>query len=148
MSGSTRILAVAGTIVIRVIAFVVLSPRDDEPATTAGATRTQTSAPPAATTAPAPEAAAQPRFQTIRVREGKPVGGIEKIELAKGERARIQVTSPDTSDEIHLHGYDLDRDVKPGAPARFSFQADAEGIFEIELHGNGTQLAELVVKPS
>ena len=67
--------------------------------------------------------------------------------MKNGDRARIQVTTPDTTDEIHLHGYDVTRDLKPGMRARFSFEANAEGIFEIELHGTGTQIAELVVEP-
>ena len=31
-----------------------------------------------------------------------------------------------TPDEIHLHGYDIERTAKPGHPARFRFEADAE----------------------
>ena len=81
------------------------------------------------------------------MRAGKPVGGVEKITVKKGDRARIEVTTTDTSDEIHLHGYDITRDIKPGSRARFSFAANAEGIFEIELHGSGTQIAELTVEP-
>ena len=30
---------------------------------------------------------------------------------------------------------------------RFSFDANAEGIFEIELEGSGTQIGKLVVEP-
>ncbi|HWI06487.1 MAG TPA: hypothetical protein VNT54_03095, partial [Solirubrobacteraceae bacterium] len=59
----------------------------------------------------------------------------------------IQISSPDTTDEIHLHGYDLYRDLKAGGSVRYSFEANAEGIFEIELHGSGTQIGELVVEP-
>ena len=81
------------------------------------------------------------------MRAGKPVGEIKQITVQKGERARFEVTSTDTSDEVHLHGYDITRDVKPGSRARFSFEANAEGIFEVELHGTGTQIAELTVEP-
>jgi len=48
---------------------------------------------------------------------------------------------------VHLHGYDISRDMKPGSRARFSFEANAEGVFEVELHGPGTQIAELTVEP-
>ncbi len=39
------------------------------------------------------------------------------------------------------------RDVAPGRPARFSFPAGLEGVFEIELEDVGLQVAELRVRP-
>jgi FtsP/CotA-like multicopper oxidase with cupredoxin domain len=143
MSRNARILVAAGTIVVLIVAFVVLRPSDDndKPATTqTPATRTA-----AGTTTT--EAPPQPEFNQIRVRAGKPVGGVQKIKLKKGDLARVEVSSPDTSDEIHLHGYDLKRDLKAGGSVRFSFTADADGIYEIELEGAGVQIGELVVEP-
>jgi heme/copper-type cytochrome/quinol oxidase subunit 2 len=85
--------------------------------------------------------------ERIRVRAGQPVGGVKTITVEKGDRVRIRVSSTDTADEIHLHGYDTYADVAPDRSARFSFKADLEGIFEIELHGSGTQIGRLVVEP-
>ena len=162
MSSGSRIGLLAATLVALVVAFVVLSPGDDdEPADKAGTTTSAapatTASPPPATTsttgaaepAPAGEPAppAEPTFATIVVRDGKPVGGVKTITVNHGERARIEVSSPDTSDEIHLHGYDLKRDLKAGGRVRFSFAANADGIFEIELEGAGTQIGKLVVEP-
>ena len=161
MSNGARIGLLAATVVVLVLAFVLLSPGDDDEPTTAGTTTTSapvtTGEAPAATTpttttatdtAEAPPAADhEPAFERVHVRDGKPLGGVQTIEVQKGERARIEVVSTDTSDEVHLHGYDIERNVKPGSNARFSFKADAEGIFEIELHGTGTQIAKLVVEP-
>ena len=48
-------------------------------------------------------------------------------------------------DEVHVHGYDLSRDVAPGAPARIAFPATIPGRFEIELEDRGVQIAELTV---
>jgi FtsP/CotA-like multicopper oxidase with cupredoxin domain len=152
MSSGARIGLVVATVVVIAVAFVLLTPGDDNTSKTASTT----APPPAAqtngtggaaptTTAPAPPPA--PSFETIVVRDGKPVGGVKKITVTKGERVRIEVASPDTSDEIHLHGYDLKRDLKAGGRVRFSFDADAEGIFEIELEGSGTQIGKLVVEP-
>ena len=153
MSNAGRIGLVVATLVVLVVAFILLSPEADDDSNTA---QTPT------TTAPGDHADAderddpagprpitsprrrrRPRSRRVRVRGGKPVGGIKKITVKKGERARIEVTSTDTSDEVHLHGYDITRDVKPGSRARFSFAANAEGIFEIELHGTHTQIAQL-----
>ena len=162
MSSGSRIGLLVATLVALVVAFVVLSPGDDdEPADKAGRT---TSAAPATTASPAPATTsttgaaepaptgepappAAPTFVTIVVRGGKPVGGVKTITVNNGERARIEVSSPDTSDEIHLHGYDLKRDLEAGGRVRFSFEAKADGIFEIELEGAGTQIGKLVVEP-
>ena len=53
----------------------------------------------------------------------------------------------DVSDEVHVHGYDLMKDVEAGQTVTFSFPADITGIFEIELEGAGKQIAELRVDP-
>ena len=152
MSRGARIGVLVATVVVLGLAFVLLSPEADDDSNTA---RTPTT-PPATTTEPAgatettpapPPPPPAPTFETIRVRGGAPVGGIERVTVKKGERARIEVASTDTSDEVHLHGYDMTREVAPGSPARFSFAADAEGIFEIELHGTHTQIGELTVEP-
>jgi plastocyanin len=97
-------------------------------------------------TATAPAAPPQPAATRIRVRGGEPVGGVETIEVQRGDRIRFTVSS-DQPDEVHVHGYDLERPVAPGAPARFSFTADADGIFEVELHGSHAQIASLEVQP-
>ena len=155
MSNVARVGLLVGAVVILVLAFVLLAPSDDEPGTattptaTAPVATTPTTTPGGATqttTAPAAPEPAQ-EFETIRVRNGEPAGGVQTITVKKGERARIQISSQDTSDEIHLHGYDLTRDLKAGGSVRFSFQADAEGIFEIELEGAHTQIGKLVVEP-
>ncbi len=84
---------------------------------------------------------------TIRVRNAKPVGGIERLEYAKGERVRFVVES-DVSDEVHVHGYDRTNFVNAGGTASFDFVAKLEGVFEIELESRHVQIAELRVKPS
>jgi FtsP/CotA-like multicopper oxidase with cupredoxin domain len=142
VSRSARILVAVGTVVVLVVAFIVLRPGgNDKPANTQTTPAHTTSG--TTTTAPAP----QPAFAQIRVRAGKPVGGVQKITVTKGERARIEISSPDTSDEIHLHGYDLKRDLKAGGSVRFSFSANADGIYEIELENAGVQIGKLVVEP-
>ena len=146
MNSAARLLAAVGTIVVLVVAFVVLQPGDDK--TTTSATQTATTPPPATGTTTAPAAPPPaPQFRPILVRGGKPVGGVQKITLTKGDRVRIEVSSPDTTDEIHLHGYDLKRDLKAGGSVRFSFVANADGIYEIELEGAGVQIGKLVIEP-
>jgi len=151
MSTAARIGVVLATVAVLALAFVLLSPEADDDSNTAQTPTTQTptaptsDAPTPTTTTTAPPPA--PTFERVRVRGGRPVGGVKKLTVKKGDRARFEVTSTDTTDEVHLHGYDITRNVAPGSAARFSFAADAEGIFEIELHGTHTQIAELTVEP-
>ena len=147
MSGGARIGLVVATIVVIVLAFVLLSPGGDDEPTTTGTVATSTGTTEGTATAITPPPPPAPSFEQIRVTGGKPAGGVQTITVKKGERARIAVSSTDTSDEIHLHGYDLKRDLKAGGSVRFSFAADAEGIFEIELEGAGVQIGKLVVEP-
>ena len=147
MSDARPIRPIVATVVVLVLAVALLScGDDDEPATPGSATTTPAST--ITTETPQPPAADhEPAFETINVAGGEPEEGVAKITVKSGSRARIQVASQDTSDEVHIHGYDLKRDLKAGDSVRFSFDADAEGIFEIELHSTHTQIGELVVEP-
>lgn len=107
-----------------------------------GATDGGESKPPTRTT----RRRARPSYDRIRVRDGAPVGGVKTLRVKSGDTARIAV-SANAPDELHLHGYDITRDVGPGATARLRFKADLEGVFELELHGNGALLANLRVEP-
>jgi hypothetical protein len=90
---------------------------------------------------------AQPAVRTIRVVNGQPQGGVRTLSYKKGDRVRFKVRS-DVADEIHVHGYDLKRDVTAGGTAQFSFVATIEGRFEVELENAHVQIAQLEVSPS
>lgn len=143
MSRQGRIGLVVATLVVLVVAFVVLSPGGDDKTDKASTTAAPAAQTGTATTGASPA----PTYETIRVAGRQPVGGIKTITVNKGDQVRIQVSSPDTTDEIHLHGYDLKRDLTAGGRVRFSFKATADGIYEIELEGSGTQIGKLVVEP-
>ncbi len=53
----------------------------------------------------------------------------------------------DVSDEVHVHGYDMMKDVKAGGSVSFDFPARLEGVFEAELEGRKEQIVELRVNP-
>jgi hypothetical protein len=80
----------------------------------------------------------------INVRGGVPVGGIARPKVGKNERVAFVVTS-DVSDHVHVHGYDLFKDVRPGVPARIAFRANVPGRFEVELEDRRVPIAELTV---
>ena len=150
MSSPMKALLAAATVAVLGVAFVLVQPGDEEDAPTASSEPATDDARPAeADTTPmatAPAAAPRPAVTRITVRGGAPAGGVKTIEAERGDTIRFTVSS-DQSDEVHVHGYDLERPVAPGAPARFSFTADADGIFEVELHRSGARIASLEVQP-
>jgi hypothetical protein len=88
----------------------------------------------------------EPTVVRIVVVNGQPRGGIVRASVDQGDRAVLVVRS-DVADHVHLHGYDLMRNVAPGMPARLPFRATIAGRFEVELEDRGTQIAELSVEP-
>ncbi len=82
----------------------------------------------------------------IVVKNGKPVGGIADLTYNQGDQIRFKVDS-DVSDEVHVHGYDIMKDVKAGGSVSFDFPATIEGIFEAELENRKEQIIQLTVNP-
>ena len=83
---------------------------------------------------------------TIVVRDGEPVGGVQELEFSTGEQIRFRVSS-DAAEEIHVHGYDIAKDVPAGGTVEFDFPAELEGIYEAELEELGVQIVELRINP-
>jgi hypothetical protein len=86
------------------------------------------------------------RTITIAVENGAPVGGIQRPTVERGEQVALDVRS-DIADDVHLHGYDLSEEVKPGSRARIVFVADLPGRFVVELESRHLQIAQLEVRP-
>lgn len=146
MSGRQRLTLILVAVVAAAGAFLLLRPGDDDEKsaaptttqTTAASTETETE-----TERAEPEA---PRAERIAVRGGEPAGGVRNIDVTRGDTVRLTVTV-DAPAHVHVHGYDLLRDATPDRPARFRFEADAEGVFEVELEDTATQIARLKVEP-
>ncbi len=81
----------------------------------------------------------------VTIRAGRVVGGVQRFRARKGQRIVLTVVS-NLADEVHLHGYDLSRLVKPGTPARIAFSARLTGRFEVELERRGLRIAEFEVR--
>ena len=146
MSSAQRLVLLVVAVIVLGGAFLLFSGSDnkDDNAATA-TTATTTPGAPAATT---PVAAPQPKVTTIVVKGGKPDGGVKTIKANKGDRVNIEVTSPDTTSEVHFHGYDIKRDLTAGGKVRFSFDAKLEGIFEMELEETAVQIAKIEISPN
>ena len=123
-SNTTRALAGAAVVVIAIVLLIVLKKDDSSNTTSTGSGK----------------------VTTIVIKHGEPVGGIAQLTYNEGEQVRFKVDS-DVSDEVHMHGYDIMKDVKAGGSVSFDFPATLEGVFEAELEGRKEQILELTVNP-
>lgn len=117
------------------------------PVTTTTTPATTTSTPPAPTTTIQVTTTTAPPEQEgseIVIEGGEVVGGVETIGVDLGSMVHIVVVS-DVAEHVHVHGYDLFFDVAPETPAEITFIADVPGVFEVELEGSHTLIAELEV---
>jgi plastocyanin len=149
MSRNQRIGLIVAALVVAVLAFVIASPGgDDEGGTSAQTTPAAETETETETEAPGPP---EPAVTRIQIRGGEVVGGPAEITATNGDTVVIVVSS-DAPDDIHLHGYDIERQAAPGQPARFRFKANIEGEFEIESHvaedaGRDPLVGTLIVEP-
>jgi len=147
---AARLLLALGGVALAVALFFVLRPNgEDEPAALVAPTTVETTN--GSTTATIEETTTEagpppPRSFTLAVRDGRPRGGVKRLRVERGNRVVLVVRS-DVTDHVHLHGYDVMRDVGPGEPARFRFRATLTGRFEIELEDRHLLIAELEVQP-
>jgi hypothetical protein len=88
--------------------------------------------------------------QTLNVdASGNPVGGVKTLTYNKGDQVELHVNLAKPEEEVHVHGYEI---AKPAehSPVTFSFPANLDGVFEIEVHRlDKTEgpIAELHVNP-
>jgi hypothetical protein len=153
LSNLQRLAIVVGAIVVLVVAYLVFSGGSDDskksasqPAATQSTQSTTTGGADTSGTATSTQPAAPPAPPTVRVVGAKPQGGVQKLSFNKGDQIRFRVVS-DTADEIHVHGYDLMKDVPAGGSVTFSFTGSIDGRFVVELENHGEQIAELDVQP-
>jgi FtsP/CotA-like multicopper oxidase with cupredoxin domain len=157
MSRNQRIGLIVAALVVAVVAFVIASPGGDDDSENAGQTTAVTTTETGTGTGTETEAEAEPaappkpEVARIKILGGKVVGGPADIKAKKGDTVVILV-SADAPDDIHLHGYDIEKTAQPGRPARFRFKASLEGEFEIESHvaedaGRDPLVGTLIVEP-
>jgi hypothetical protein len=136
--------AVIGAAVL-VASFALASCGSDEDASDTTETTTDTTQPTTTTTTTEPPPPGPTEIR-VRVVNGVPQGGIVRETVDQGDRVAVVVTS-DVADHVHVHGYDLFRDVVPGKRARIAFRARLPGRFVVELEDSHAQIAELTVNP-
>lgn len=121
MSRNSRIAVLVGAVVVVIVAFVLAGGGSSEKATH-------------------PSGHAH-----IYVVKGMPKGGVKTLVYNKGEQVTFTVFS-DVADEIHVHGFNLKKDVPKNGSVTFSFPATDQGGHVIELESRGEQIANLEVR--
>jgi hypothetical protein len=121
---------------------------------TAGASATSTAAPPVATstTPPQPQVATSSapssdvRVIEVTITNGQVQTAADQVELARGEPARLVVTS-DVEDELHVHGgIGFEAELPAGEPTTLDVIFDERGVYYVEIHHSGLQLLQFVVQ--
>jgi hypothetical protein len=75
---------------------------------------------------------------------GEASGDTGRVPVALGTPVTLVVTS-DVADKVHVHGYDIEKELTPGTPVTLQFDATVAGVFEVELHEADTVLLRLQV---
>lgn len=101
---------------------------------------------PAPALTPQTSPAAVPVLAELVVKSAALVSGPSRIRVRQGDAVILRVTS-DRADELHLHGYELEAQLRPGVAANLSFIANRSGRFDLELHRSHLELAALEVEP-
>jgi FtsP/CotA-like multicopper oxidase with cupredoxin domain len=148
MSRAQRLTFLAIAAVIAVLAVVLIDGREEDTDTadpTSQTTPTPTPDEPDPDPTETPEATptATPTPEPPPLLHG---GEVTKLRYKEGDTVRFRVTS-DEPEEVHIHGYDIAKDIPAGETVTVSFKADLTGIFEIEYEHAHEQIGQLRVDP-
>lgn len=86
-----------------------------------------------------------PEVVSVAVANGRVVFGGDPVNVKQGQRVVVRITS-DAADTMHVHGYDVVRELRPNQPVVIDFVADIPGKFVAELHDSHLTLFRLEVR--
>ena len=69
----------------------------------------------------------------LKIEKGKVPQNMRLIRVKQGDAVKLRWTT-DRTIILHLHGYDIEKKVEPGAVAEMAFEARATGRFSVEEH--------------
>ena len=134
MNSTMRVVLGVGVVVVAVVLLVVLKDGGDDNSSDSDRRRS---------------AAASRRSRDPDDRRQERRTGRRHRRTSTSTRANRSASrcDSDVADEVHMHGYDIEKDVKAGGSVTFDFPATIEGIFEAELEGRKEQIARTEVNP-
>ena len=145
MSRAQRFAFLGIAVVIAIVAVVLLADSSEDDSSPP----VRTSETPTATADSSEEETPTPTPTATPTPEPPPLltgGKVTRLEFKEGDTVRFRVRS-DVPEEVHVHGYNIARDLEPGKTTTVSFKGTIPGIFEIEFEDSGEQIAELRVEP-
>ncbi len=81
----------------------------------------------------------------VTIANGKVTPSGATYEVSVGSKVTITVTS-DAADTVHVHGYEIEKEVVAGTPTVITFTADKTGSYEVETHVVEATIATLHVR--
>ena len=96
---------------------------------------------------PTPTASEGPKVDAtvdVVVANGRVTPNAKNMRVSRGDRVRFTITS-DVDESIHIHGYDLTAEARPGKPGAVTFVANQSGVFEVETHESARLVVKLIV---
>lgn len=137
MNKTSSIFIVVGLIVLVAVGYLVFKPKQEPVNNSTNETSNNQSV-----TEPPP-----PAFVEI-VLDYKSDVPLEpkSVRVEEGQKVVIKTTA-DITDEVHLHGYDISVDVKPGEAATLEFTANKTGRFPVELEKIKKDIGVIEVYP-
>jgi hypothetical protein len=135
-SNAARVGLLAALAAAAVVLFIVLSGGDDSNNGDSGASTATTGG-------------GSSNLEVIKIANDAPVGGIRDLEYSEGDQVRLKVLPEPDVVEIHVHGYEIEKETSGATPVTLSFPATISGGFEIEAHtaNDEFQIADLKVNP-
>jgi len=138
VSAGLRLILLISGVAAAVVLFLVFRGGDDD---TPSATQ-----PPASvvrTSKPPPRKPPPPAPKAILVRIN--TNAVTRATIPRGRQV-VLVISGAAGEEVHLHGYDVMREIGPSGTVRLPFRATIPGRFEVELEASHRQIADLTVR--
>jgi plastocyanin len=69
----------------------------------------------------------------------------DTVDLAVGQTLTLTVTS-DHDDQLHAHGFEVERDVKAGVPTTVALKGAEPGVYDVEMHHPELKLLSVAVR--
>src|SRR5215471_19535300 len=76
----------------------------------------------------------------LHIESGRVPENMRLIRVMQGDVVKLQ-WSADKLSTVHLHGYDIEKQVAPGVVTELMFTARATGRFPVNLHGSAAETA-------
>jgi hypothetical protein len=76
------------------------------------------------------------RVFELRIEGGKVAEDMRAIRVMVKDTVHLHWTT-DAPSVLHLHGYDIEKEVQPGAVTEFTFEAHTTGRFPVDAHDKG-----------